>query len=465
MLGGLRGGDRPADVGGMILVRSAPMSRPTAEDLAIRSLGPATRPSPLALSTIPDDDVADYVPEGAGVLVDVEVAAAGVMPSPLAFDKAGPRERIYFDPAHTTAGIVTCGGICPGINNVIRSMVLELHHKYGVARVLGFRYGYSGLDPASGLPPVQLTPADVLHIHRQGGSLLGVSRGAPTVETMVDELVRQGVQILFTIGGDGTHRGSHALATEIRRRGLEIAVVGVPKTIDNDIAYVDKTFGYETAVEVARQAVDAAHTEAISALNGIGIVKLMGRDAGFIAAAATLASRDVNFCLVPEVRFELEGPHGLLAALERRLGFRHHALVVVAEGCGASLVDANSERDASGNVRYGGAKLDVGPRLRDAITAHFVAAGVPIVVKYIDPSYMIRGCPANAHDSIFCDALARHAVHAGMAGKTDLLVGRAHGIFTHVPLALVAGARKRIDPDATTWLAVTEATGQPRLRS
>jgi 6-phosphofructokinase 1 len=282
---------------------------------------------------------------------------------------------------------------------------------------------------------------------------------------MVDELAHRGVQILFTIGGDGTHRGSHALATEIARRGLGISVIGLPKTIDNDIAFVDKTFGYETAVEVARQAVDAAHTEAISALNGVGIVKLMGRDAGFIAAAATLASRDVNFCLVPEVRFELEGAHGLLAALERRLSARHHALVVVAEGCGASLVDADSARDASGNVRYADAGLDVGPRLRDAITAHFKARRVPIVVKYIDPSYMIRGCPANAYDSIFCDALARHAAHAGMAGKTDLLIGRAHGIFTHVPLGLVAGGRKRIDPDETTWLAVTEATGQPPLRA
>lgn len=440
------------------------MPRLSPEDFVIRTVGPATRPSPLALSTTPDDDVADYVPDGAGVLFDIEVAIDNAVVRPLAFEKAGPRERIHFDPAHTTAGIVTCGGLCPGINNVIRSLVLELHHKYGVARVLGFRYGYSGLDPACGVPPVELRPPDVLHIHRQGGSMLGMSRGAPTVETMVDELARRDVQILFTIGGDGTHRGSHALADEIARRGLDIAIVGLPKTIDNDIAFVDKTFGYETAVEVARQAVDAAHTEAISALNGVGIVKLMGRDAGFIAAAATLASRDVNFCLVPEVRFELDGPRGLLAALERRLAARHHALVVVAEGCGASLVDADSARDASGNVRYADAGLDVGPRLRDRITAHFKALGVPIVVKYIDPSYMIRGCPANAYDSIFCDALARHAAHAGMAGKTDLLIGRAHGIFTHVPLGLVAGGRKRIDPDQGTWLAVTEATGQPPLR-
>ncbi len=439
------------------------MRRLEPADLVVTTLGLATDASPLALSTVTGDGVADYVPEGARVLCDVEVSVDRPLPRPLMFDKAGPRERIFFDPARTTAGIVTCGGLCPGINNVLRSIVLELHHKYGVPRVLGFRYGYSGLDPAHALPPTLLTAENVRHIHRMGGSLIGVSRGAPTVAAMVDELVRHDVQILFTIGGDGTQRGAHAIAIEIARRGLAIAVVGVPKTIDNDIPFVDKTFGYESAVEVARQAVDAAHTEALGALNGVGIVKLMGRDAGFIASAATLASREVNFCLIPEVRFELGGPRGLLAALERRLAVRQHALIVVAEGCAAALVDEHSARDASGNVRYGAAKLDLGPQLRDAIIDHFQRAGIAIVVKYIDPSYMIRGCPANAYDAIFCDGLARHAVHAGMAGKTDVLIGRAHDIFTLVPLPLVTGEHKRIDPDGATWLAVTEATGQPAL--
>jgi len=448
-----------------MLSRASTMSSLEPEDLVVRTLGPAQVPSPLALSTVGGDEIADYVPDHARILYDVEVSADRPSARPLVFEKAGPRERIFFDPAKTSAGIVTCGGLCPGINNVVRSMVLELRHKYGVPRVLGFRYGFSGLDPARGIEPLPLGPAEVLHIHRQGGSMLGVSRGAPTVEHMVDELERHGVQILFTIGGDGTQRGAHALAGEIARRGLVISIVGVPKTIDNDIPFVDQTFGYETAVEVARQAVDAAHTEALSAFNGVGIVKLMGRDAGFIAAAATLASRDVNFCLVPEVGFELEGPHGLLAALETRLAARHHALVVAAEGCAASLVHAGSDRDASGNVRYSSPELDFGTRLRDVITAHFKRIGTPIVVKYIDPSYMIRGGPANAYDSVFCDALARHAVHAGMAGKTDVLIGRAHGIFTHVPLSVANRERKRIDPDGSLWLAVTEATGQPRLHS
>jgi 6-phosphofructokinase 1 len=234
----------------------------------------------------------------------------------------------------------------------------------------------------------------------------------------------------------------------------------VPKTIDNDVPYVDRTFGFETAVEVARQAVDAAHVEALATRNGVGLVKLMGRDAGFIAAAATLASREVNFCLVPEVPFRLDGPRGLLAALEARLAHRSHAVIVVAEGCGAALLGDGAERDDSGNLRYASADLDIGAHLRDAIVDHFKQRNLPLSLKYIDPSYMVRSVAANASDSIFCDALARHAVHAALAGKTDLVVGRWHRRFTHIPLTLVTSTHKRMDPTGETWFAVSEATGQ-----
>ncbi|MCC6527855.1 MAG: ATP-dependent 6-phosphofructokinase [Polyangiaceae bacterium] len=435
------------------------------QDLTVATLGPATVPSPLGLSTTPGDDIADYVTDDARVLYDVETRADVALGAPVLFEKAGPREHIYFEPRKARAALVTCGGLCPGLNNVLRSMVLELHHKYRVASVLGFRYGYEGLDPSTGAPPIPLGPGDVTHIHRHGGSVLGLSRGKREVPVMVDTLVREGVDVLFTIGGDGTLRGAHAIAEEIARRGAPIAVVGVPKTIDNDVELVDRTFGFDTAVEVARTAIDAAHTEALGAYNGVGIVKLMGRDAGFIAAAATIASREVNFCLVPEVRFDLEGPAGLLSALEKRLAERQHAVIVVAEGCGAALASGAAERDASGNVRYASAEADIGPYLRDLVTGHLKSRGVRATVKYIDPSYMIRSVPANASDSIFCDSLARNAVHAGMAGKTDMVVGRIHGVFTHVPLSVVAGGRKRVNPDGGLWLAVTEATGQGRLWS
>jgi 6-phosphofructokinase 1 len=308
-----------------------------------------------------------------------------------------------------------------------------------------------------------LRPFDVMHVHHQGGSFLGVSRGAHDVGAMVDTLQKLEVDVLLAIGGDGTMRGAHAISEEVARRGAKIAVIGVPKTIDNDIEFVDKSFGFETAVEMARLAVDTAHTEAFSAHNGIGIVKLMGRDAGFLAAAATLASREANFCLIPEIPFDLEGPRGLLAALETRLANRRHAVIVVAEGCGARLVREGAVRDPSGNIRYTHPDVDIGIRLRDEIERHFREKNVPIVLKYIDPSYLVRGVPANAQDSIFCDALARNAVHAAMAGKTDILVGRLHRLFTHVPLPVVANTARRVDPDGPLWLAVTEATGQPRL--
>ena len=277
---------------------------------------------------------------------------------------------------------------------------------------------------------------------------------------MADTLERERIDLLFVIGGDGTLKGAHALSQELRRRRARIGVVGVPKTIDNDVSFVDKTFGYETAVEQARMAVDAVHAEATGSRNCVGVVKLMGRDSGFVAAATTLASEDVNFCLVPEVPFRMEGEAVLLAALERRLHERNHAVVVVAEGCGASLVGEGAERDASGNVRYASAEADIGPYLRDAIRAHFESLKQPITVKYIDPSYMIRSVRANATDAVYASSLARHAVHAGMSGRTDLLIGRMHRVFTHVPLALATREKRRIDPHGELWHAVLESTGQ-----
>jgi 6-phosphofructokinase 1 len=435
----------------------------TPDKLVVDTLGECTIRSPLNLSTIPNDEIADFVPDEARVLLNVERKDGEDIDTSLAFEKAGPRQKLFFDPKNTRAAIVTCGGLCPGLNNVIRSIVLQLHHNYQVRDILGYRYGYMGINPESGFKPIALGPDQVRTIHTRGGSFLGVSRGGEDVKVLVDSLERDGVQILFTIGGDGTLKGANAIYQEVKRRGSEIAIVGVPKTIDNDISYVDKTFGFDTAVEVARLALDGAHTEAISAHNGIGLVKVMGRDSGFIAASASLASLEVNYCLVPEVHFDLEGPHGLLEQLQRRIEHRGHALIVVAEGCAKAFATSPLARDASGNVQYGGSDLDAGVFLKQTITTYFKQKGVPVTLKYIDPSYMIRSVPANANDSIFCDILARHAVHAGLAGKTGLVIGRWHNIFIHAPLSLATGHKKTINPDGGLWLAVTETTGQPDL--
>ena len=375
----------------------------------------------------------------------------------LLFGLAGPREKLFFDPKHTRAGIVTCGGLCPGLNDVIRSLFLELHFAYGVKEVLGFRGGYQGLDPVLGKKPIVLTPKHVDDIHQEGGTILGTSRGPVDIGIAVDNLIRLGVNILFTVGGDGTQRGGNELFLEAKKRGYALSIVGVPKTIDNDVAFVSRTFGYLTAVEEAAKVLDRAHIEAKSVENGIALVKLMGRHAGFIAAGATVASQDVNFTLIPEVPFKLDGPHGFLAALKERILNREHALVVVAEGAGKDLLDqSGNERDASGNVKI----QDIGLFMREKIETYFKAEKIPVVMRYIDPSYLVRSSPANAEDSILCDLFARHAVHAAMAGKTGLVIGYLHNEFIHVPIELITSRKKSIDPNGFVWSAVLAATGQ-----
>ncbi|MBP1606062.1 MAG: 6-phosphofructokinase [Acidobacteria bacterium] len=374
------------------------------------------------------------------------------------FELAGPRERLFFDPTKTRAGIVTCGGLCPGLNNVIRSLFLQLRYGYGVPEVLGFRMGYRGLDPHRGPEPFVLTHRMVDDIHQHGGTLLGTSRGPVDIGIAVEHLIRRGVDMLFCIGGDGTQRGAYALYEACRQRGHALSVVGVPKTIDNDVRYVTRTFGYLTALDESRRVIDAAHTEACSVQNGVALVKLMGRHAGFIAAGATVASQDVNFTLIPEVPFALGGPTGFLAALKRRVLERGHAVVVVAEGAGQDLFAESPEaRDASGNVRL----RDIGPFLSEGITTFFANERVPVTLRYFDPSYQIRSRPANCEDAVMCDQFARQAVHAALAGKTGLVVGFLHGAFIHVPTDLIVSGVKQVEPDGPLWQAVLATTGQP----
>ena len=416
-------------------------------------LGAPSYDSPLGLSELPNDGIADYTPDSARLPLDPSRSDPGV-----AFELAGPRSRVYFRGEQVVAGIITCGGLCPGMNHVIRALVLRLWHSYGVRRIKGFRYGYGGLGPG-GEPPVELDPPAVKHIHHRGGTVLGSSRGAVTPSEMLSGLRQQAVNVLFCIGGDGTLRGAHALAEEATRQGHELALIGVPKTIDNDIPFIERTFGFETAVAIAKSAIDAAHVEAQGAPRGIGLVKLMGRHSGYIAASAALASRDANLVLVPELPFDIEGESGVLAYLKRRLAKRDHAVIVVAEGAGQDLMQATGKTDASGNQRL----ADVGQYLRQEITAGLNGMGVTL--KYIDPSYMIRAAPANPGDAIFCGQLAEDAVHAAMAGKTGIAVGLWLGQRTHVPLSAVTQGRNVISLDSPLWRNVVESTGQPaRLR-
>jgi len=426
--------------------------------LEIATLGPRKVRSPLNLSTTPGDGVGDFMPDDARLLFEPRFRQ-GEPHCPLSLEQAGPRERLFFEPAKAKAAIVTCGGLCPGINNVVRTAVFELMHNYGVPEVLGIRFGFEGLNPEVGRPPIQLTPELVEGIHHDGGTILGTSRGPQQAKHTVDFLANQGVNILLCIGGDGTVRGAHEIAQEIGRRGLPLAVVVIPKTIDNDVKFCFTTFGFATAVAEAETVIDRAHIEAKAVYNGVGLVKLMGREAGFITASATLASGEANFCLIPELPLELDGEKGFLAKLKRRLKAREHAVVVVAEGAGQDLLDRDAgARDASGNLRLG----DIGYFLKGRIEAYLKAEQVPANVRYFDPSYYIRSLPATAVDSLLCERFARAAVHAAMAGKTDLLVGLWHNHLVHVPLPVSAGAKKRIDPESELWTSVLALTGQEK---
>lgn len=432
-------------------------------DFTIETLGPCKFESPIKLSNVFGDHKANYVKDDSYVRNTINVfdtKKADDMTSGNLLQKAGPREKIYFDPAQVNAGICTCGGLCPGLNDVIRAVVRCLWKRYGVHSIHGFQFGYKGFFEESGYDTVQLNPYNVDDIHKIGGTFLGTSRGGgQRTNDIVDTLVARHINMIFIIGGDGTQRGALDVANEVERRGLKIAVIGVPKTVDNDLQFIDRSFGFETAVQKAKDAVTAIHMEAHSQINGIGLVKLMGRESGFIATATALASHEVNFCLIPEVPFDLDGPNGFLHWLEVRLQKRAHAVIVVAEGAGQELLSKTNQTDASGNKKL----ADIGTFLRDKITEYFKEKDIHINLKYIDPSYQVRAAVANANDSIYCERLGNNAVHAAMAGKTKMVVGLVHDKYVHIPIDVVTSKRNVVDPEGALWRDALDATGQPML--
>lgn len=434
-------------------------------DFTISRLGKARFKSPLELSHVDGDFVANFVEDDERILYDNTLLALTRYKTeerqPASFEAAGPRDRIFFNPSGVKAAIVTCGGLCPGLNDVIRGIVLSLNYHYGVHQVYGIQYGYKGLVERSMLPPIHLTPKLVEDIPSRGGTFLGSSRGPQEPSEMVDFMAKNGFNILFTIGGDGTQRGSLAVRDEIRKRGLDISVIGIPKTIDNDVQFVEKSFGFETAFSKGSDVLMCAHAEATGAENCIAIVKLMGRQSGFLAATAALASGEANFVLIPEVPFDLDPPDGFLPALEERILKRKHALVVVAEGAGQKLMDeqaGSDKKDASGNIKL----KDIGVFLKEEVGNYFAEREIPVTIKYIDPSYIVRSLPATPSDSMYCLQLAHNAVHAAMSGRTGMLVGYWHSAFTHVPIEAAVSKRKMLDTEGDLWLSVLQTSGQPR---
>jgi 6-phosphofructokinase 1 len=417
------------------------------EEFRIERIGQCSYPSPL--------DSAVFIDDSEGVLIDATLSGyQRGQDKPAFMEKAGPRKKIFFDPHKSRAALVTCGGLCPGLNDVIRALVMVLWYRYGVKDILGLRYGYEGLIASFNHEPLILEPELVEDIHKDGGTILGTSRGPQDPALMVDFLVEREIDVLFTIGGDGTQRGALAITREINERGGHISVIGIPKTIDNDLLYTEKSFGFETAVDMSQIPITGAHMEAKGVRNGIGIVKLMGRKSGFIAAYATLASSDVNLVLVPEVPFSLEK---VCSYVEDRIARKQHAVIVVAEGAGQEYVPVEGT-DASGNKKLG----DIGHYLKDTIAEYFRAKGIPATLKYLDPSYMIRSAPATADDSVLCFQLAENGVHAALSGRTGMMVGIWNGHFIHVPIQLSVSGRKKIDPSGLLWQSILDNTGQPR---
>jgi 6-phosphofructokinase 1 len=435
------------------------------DDLIVKTLGACRIDSPLAALLDARRQSFHNVDESDRVLFDDTVSALSARTMPTArlpaFEPAGPRRKIFFDPSKTRAGIVTCGGLCPGFNDVIRALVMELHYRYGVRKIYGFCNGYQGFIAKCRRPVLDLTPRVVSDINEHGGTILGTSRGQQDPAEIVDCLEQMSINMLFVIGGDGTLRGAMQISGEIASRGAKIAVVGIPKTIDNDIMFIDQSFGFQTAFAEAAKSIRAAHVEAKASPNGVGLVKLMGRHSGFIACYASLALNDANFVLIPEVPFRLDGQGGLLNFLKMRLEESGHAVIVVAEGAGQELLEsghAENAKDASGNARL----HCVGLFLKHRIVEHFAKLGTELNLKYIDPSYAIRSVPANPHDSVYCLRLGHNAVHAAMSGRTEMVVGRWHGRFVNVPMALAIRERYTVDPDGDLWTSVLESTGQPR---
>lgn len=434
-------------------------------DFTVEELGPCKVASPIQLSTNYGDMVANYVTDNEFVRYNLDVYDNVLETEADAYNnnliqKAGPRENIYFNPKHVNAGICTCGGLCPGLNDVIRAVVRCLYNRYGVRRIRGIRFGYKGLLPEQGFDTIDLYPDLVDDIHKTGGSFLGTSRGGgDRVMEIVDAIEALNMNMLFIVGGDGTQRGALDIANEIEKRGLKVAIVGIPKTIDNDLIFIQKTFGVDTAVQKATEAVAAAHMEAHSHINGIGLIKLMGRESGFIATATALASHEANFCLIPEIPFDLDGECGFLHELEQRVKERQHAVVIVAEGAGQELLKATDEKDASGNKKLG----DIGLFLKDKITEYFKQKKIHINLKYIDPSYQIRSAAATPSDSIYCERLGNNAVHAAMAGKTKIVIGLVHNKYVHLPIRLVTARRNKVNPEGSMWRDTIDATGQPVL--
>ena len=212
-------------------------------------IGQARIDSPVQMSKTYGDKIVNYVREDEYILYDVKskkgAGASQGRFNLLSSESRSPGKNLFPSRSCARGGCKPCGGLCPGLNNVIRSVVRTLWYQYGVRRITGIRNGYRGFLPQYNLPIKELNPDVVDDIHYMGGTILGSSRGGANIEEIVDAIERLNLNMLFTIGGDGTTKGALAIAAEIEKRNLKVAVIGIPKTIDNDLSFIQRSFGFE----------------------------------------------------------------------------------------------------------------------------------------------------------------------------------------------------------------------------
>eukprot|EP00668_Euglena_longa_P014128 GGOE01018102.1.p1 GENE.GGOE01018102.1~~GGOE01018102.1.p1 ORF type:complete len:494 (+),score=144.75 GGOE01018102.1:38-1483(+) len=357
--------------------------------------------------------------------------------------RAGPRREVYFG-TDTNACIVNTGGLCPGLNSVIEELVRTLD-TYNADTIYGIRYGFLGFDTTEYMPLI-LTPHSVLNIHQRGGTILGTCRGSFNEDLILKFLKECNIGQMYVIGGDGSHRAALRIHALCKEHQLRCVVVGIPKTIDNDILFFDKTFGFDTAVEVASKVIDCSFVEASSVKNGVGVVKVMGRDSGFVARNAALSNNVVDACLIPEVPFEIKGNGGLLPWLDGHLATKHCAVIVICEAAGQQHLPCLG-KDPTGHNIY----EDTGKWLKKAIETHWQETGQEGKVFLIDPSYMLRSVPANTGDNMFCIQLAQAAVHTAYSGYSGVTVGRYHDLYGVMPIEMVVSGLRKVNPKGSLW--------------
>ncbi len=329
-------------------------------------------------------------------------------------------------------GVLTGGGDCPGLNAVIRAVVRKGVKVHGFEFV-GYRDGWKG--PLEGLT-MNLGIKQCRGILPRGGTILGSSRTNPFkidggVERIKENLAAEGVEALVAIGGEDTL----GVATKLADLGVD--VVGVPKTIDNDLSGTDFTFGFDTAVNVATEAIDRLHTTAESH-HRVLVVEVMGRHAGWIALHAGIAG-GASTVLIPEQPFDIDA---VCEHVKKRFETQYAPIIVVSEGAmpkdGGDMTLVSNELDAFGHVRLGG----IGDRLAREIEQRTGAESRAVVLGHIQ-----RGGTPTAFDRWLATRFGLHAIDAVADGDFGVMVALRGKNIERVKLIEGTGELKLVSPD------------------